>query len=176
MSESKPKLTHKDAVVAISEVTSKADLAAITLHRCEVSQHRLDDDSENQKAGYLKVFEKTIGDGHYGCLVEFLDVNPFTGTSGDEDKPSEVPNGVKIRAGFETQFFIEDEEFSPEQIQAFLRASSVFQTWPYWREFLASMYGRLGRLESPILHPLPISEAIVLAGYEPVETNQSLAE
>lgn len=59
-----------------------------------------------------------------------------------------------VKAVFELSYNIrESEEFSSEEYLAFAEINSVFNAWPYWREFLQSSLSRMGMptLTVPVL-------------------------
>jgi len=131
-----------------------------------------EDNEKAEFAGQLETYFKSLGDGVYACMVEYTELDP------PKPKPEGdgvFMNGTKIRAGIEAQYEIDDKEFELNEVEAFVRTSSVFHTWPYWREFLASMHGRMGSVDIPITKALPIPLAAEFAGYK-VESDGSIED
>lgn len=52
---------------------------------------------------------------------------------------------VSVRAGFELTYSLpEDFPVSSSQLNAFAQTNGIFNVWPYWREFIQSMFVRMG--------------------------------
>jgi hypothetical protein len=52
---------------------------------------------------------------------------------------------VVIQATFLVSYAIEKpQEFSASHYQAFARINGIYNTWPYWREYVQSVTGRMG--------------------------------
>ena len=82
------------------------------------------------------VKEHAAGDGIFWVLAKIIaQVIPV------ESEKSPV---VSIKAAFELRYSLPKElKVSHAQLNTFARINSVFNAWPYWREFVQSMVARM---------------------------------
>lgn len=59
---------------------------------------------------------------------------------------------IEITCTFESRYAITDLEFEPsaEQLEAFRQGNAVFNTWPFFREFVQSSVTRMGSPAPPV--------------------------
>ena len=153
--------SHSDAMQALTIVSPKSDLLSIRLYRCLVEPCEIDSDDSD---GRLGTNYKHFGDNEFGCLVEYTSIVLYS--KQDSDPQDTTRRGVKFTAAFDARYDIAHDDFDEEEIKAFARTSAIFQTWPYWREYMPSMCARAGLSYPAITKPLPIHVAAHLAGYK----------
>jgi hypothetical protein len=71
----------------------------------------------------------------------------------DAEAPSEV---VKLQATFALQYMLpRDMSFEAEALRQFAWLNGAYNAWPYWREFVQSVTGRIGLngLTPPVFRP-----------------------
>ena len=160
MAASTPQLLHDDAMRALGEVSPHAELLYILLYECSSSRSSA---SEGHTENRIRAIYSAFEEGECGCLVEYDWTRVLEGKLDDVEYAS--PMQVTIRASFEARYRIDAPGIDSSHVEAFVRTSSVFQTWPYWREYLGSMSARLNCPKAPVLPPLPIPLAAHLAGF-----------
>jgi|SRR5579864_2470146 len=81
--------------------------------------------------------------------------------------PGELEGGpappYSVIAGFRVTYALPtSSNFSRDEFESFVRWQSVFNVWPYWREFLSSTINRAGlpRFAAPLMK-LPMGEQVV---------------
>jgi len=92
-----------------------------------------------------------------GVTVGFSTTFPSETEENAEDVPYSVIAAFRLTYGLPA-----NEHFDDEEIESFVRWQSVFNVWPYWREYLSSTINRAGlpRLISPVMR-LRIAEGEV---------------
>jgi hypothetical protein len=136
----------QEEILAASKLLQKCELKDIALRQCHVS---LEGSEKHMKAPFsLKVSHNSIAnaiaDGMLRIEVRFQ-VQCY-------DSSDPVALLFNVESAFDADYEIEDRSFSPtpESITAFKDGNAIFNCWPYAREFVQSMTGRMA------VHPPPL--------------------
>jgi hypothetical protein len=73
---------------------------------------------------------------------------------------AEKHEGLRVEATFGLMYLTQSPDaISPETLAAFSQTVGVQNVWPYWREFVQSMTGRMGLppLRMPLLTPVQLT-------------------
>lgn len=155
-------LSHSDVMQCLSSIGTHIRPFYISLYECFAK--RSDVKEEPHDEGLVRTTYLELENNEHGCLVEYVSNQVLDGDHGTVNYPS--PILMQIGASFETRFRSSANNLDKQKLEAFIRSTGIFQTWPYWREYLSSTQARLHCPLTESLSPLPIAVAVHLAGYK----------
>jgi hypothetical protein len=156
--------SSSDALAAVSLVSPKAQLTDLRLDGGSFDRVKPSQDFVDQLP---QVTQEIIQ------VAERLEVmNAFTlsaALSGETDThgpaSAALSTAVVISARFVAVYTLRDSaSMSAEQIDVFGRVNSIYNCWPYWREFVQASTVRMG-LPSLVLPLLTVGGALRMAGF-----------
>ena len=133
-----------DAVKLAVDVHRNATLAMMRMSRARVNSNPLGSIDHGAIAVEFKFKAKALEIGQDRLVVEVA----FT-MAGLESAANEVSEKravvVKVECAFEATYNLSPEfQLSKEHAEAFLNGNAIFNTWPYFREYLQSSLTRMG--------------------------------
>jgi hypothetical protein len=131
---------------AAAWLQQKCELRDITLRQCHVSLEGSEDRLKGPFA--LKVSHNSIANAITDGILR-IEVR-FQIQCYDSSEPAALL--FSVESAFDADYEIEDRSFAPtpESIAAFKDGNAIFNCWPYAREFVQSMTGRMA------VHPPPL--------------------
>jgi hypothetical protein len=93
---------------------------------------------------------------HLVCLITLTIADVPAGLDPKNDSPPEGGTILMIDAGFQITYGLKSAEgVTHEQMQDFGQINALHNVWPYWREFVQTMTGRMGlpALKIPLMRP-----------------------
>jgi preprotein translocase subunit SecB len=81
-----------------------------------------------------------VGEYQGGTLVVFPTIEVRV-----QGAKSTAPSAVQVKATFEVRYGLpKGFSVSRDELEAFAQTNAIFNVWPYWREFVQSVFTRMG--------------------------------
>ena len=148
------------------EVHQNAALSRIRLARAKAAAQSMDDGTKSPIAVVFNFRSKSI-DGPARVLrleIAFRMAGVEENEKGKTDAPGRKPDGKKpepvvlVECAYEVDYALrEGFSLTPEHVKAFKDGNAIFNTWPYFREYLQTNLQRMGLppLTAPFLRLEP---------------------